>query len=151
MSRGRGALATSVVGVAFLLGPLPAQITGARPCPVSGGIRCEEAAREAGVRCQTEAGLREYAGVDSYCLSCHDGKAAPARLCAGVKPIPHSSTVAYPPERSGFRPASSLDGRLRLRAGRVTCETCHAGRDAANSYLSITVTGSALCLACHVK
>jgi len=141
----------TLVVVAFLLGPLPAQTTGARVCPVSGGIRCEEAAEKAGVRCQTEAGLREYAGVDSYCLSCHAGKAAPARLCAGVKPIPHSSTVTYPPERSGFRPASSLDRRLRLRAGKVTCETCHAGRDAADSYLSITGAGSALCLACHVK
>ena len=144
-------MATSVVGVALLVGPVPAQTTGPRACPLSGGIRCEEAARESRVRCQTEGGLREYAGVDSYCLSCHDGKAAPARLCSGVKPIPHSSTVAYPPERSGFRPASSLDGRLRLRAGKVTCETCHAGRDTADSYLSITAAGSALCLACHVK
>lgn len=144
-----GALATSVV--ALLVRPLPAQANGARPCPVSGGIRCEETAKEAGVRCQTEAGLREYAGVDSYCLSCHGGEAAPPRLCAGVKPIPHSSPVAYPSGRSGFRPASSLDRRLRLRGGKVTCETCHAGRDATDSYLSITTAGSALCLACHVK
>ncbi len=141
----------SVVGVALLVRPLHVQATGSRACPVSGGIRCEEAAKEPGVRCETEAGLREYAGVDSYCLSCHDGKAASARLCAGVKPIPHSSTVAYPSERNGFRPASSLDPRLSLRGGKVTCETCHAGRDAATSYLSITTAGSALCLACHVK
>ena len=146
-----GALAASVVGAVFLARPLPGQTTGARACPVRSGIRCEERAKQTGVRCETEAGLRDYAGVDSYCLSCHGGEAAPPRLCAGVKPVPHSSTVAYPAERSGFKPLSSLDRRLRLRGGKVTCETCHAGRDAADSYLSITTAGSALCLACHVK
>lgn len=139
------------MGVALLVRPLPAQATSAHACPVSGGIRCEERAGETGVRCETEAGPRDYAAVDAYCLSCHGGEAAPQRLCAGVKPVPHSSAVAYPVERSGFHPASSLDRRLSLRGGKVTCETCHAGRDAADSYLSITTAGSALCLACHVK
>lgn len=146
-----GALATSVVGAVLLVRPVPAQTKGARACPVSVGIRCEEAAKAAGVRCQTDAGDQEFASIDAYCLSCHAGRAAPRRLCAGVRPAPHSSAIAYPAGTRDLRPLSALDPRLKLRAGRVTCETCHGGRDPAAAYLSIPLAASALCLACHIK
>jgi len=137
-------------GVMLLVGPPPAAAAVNPACPVSGGVPCEEAGK-AGVRCQTDAGDIEFAGIDAYCLSCHGGRAAPLRLCAGVRPAPHSSAILYPAGTPDLRPLSALDPRLRLRGGQVTCETCHGGRDAAASYLSIPVAASTLCLACHIK
>jgi len=138
------------LGVRLLVGP-PSAAAAANPaCPVSAGVPCVDSG-EAGVRCRTDAGDQEFAGIDAYCLSCHGGRTAPRRLCAGVRPDPHRSAVPYPTGTRDLRPLSALDPRLKLRGGRVTCETCHGGRDAAASYLSIPVAGSALCLACHIK
>jgi hypothetical protein len=119
-------------------------------CPVNRGVLCADTGKT-GVRCPTAGGDETFAGIDEYCLSCHGGPAAPRRLCAGVRPTPHSSAIPYPTGTRDLRPLSALDPRLKLRGGRVTCETCHGGRDPAASYLSIPVASSALCLACHLK
>ncbi len=103
--------------------------------------------------------MGELPGSTTYCAACHDGTVATSMLGgpkmshqAGVRPTDpgHPVDVLYPVAESGFVPVSTLDPRLRLENGRVTCATCHSG-DATGRTLSISNDRSRLCLSCHVK
>lgn len=51
----------------------------------------------------------------------------------------------------GLVPVASLVG-VKLFNGKVQCASCHDAHGTANSmFMRVTTTGSALCLACHIK
>ncbi len=101
--------------------------------------------------------------ITAYCLTCHAGKIPGGFSHAAGAPAPGSGPAEatrshpvdrkYPEDRAGdFRPRASLDGRLTLTSdGKISCLTCHGGREAASRHLSIPDTGSALCIACHIR
>jgi len=95
------------------------------------------------------------------CLSCHDGTIAKGVNYQLFKSSSmgslgsHPTEVPYPAEWSGhtdFAPSADITlAGLRLLDGRVTCTTCHNLSLPVKYYLPVTMTGSALCLACHRK
>ena len=105
-----------------------------------------------------------FPSITAYCLTCHAGKIPDRGFShAAGAPAPGSGPAEaarshpvdrkYPEDRAGdFRPRASLDGRLTLTTdGKISCLTCHGGREAASRHLSILDTGSALCVACHIR
>jgi hypothetical protein len=129
-----------------------------RPCPALPEVPCRPAGNPAGeLSCAPPGGVaRTFPAESAFCLSCHEkdgdgkgtghGKSGPASHPVGT-PYP-------PPGLPGYRPAGSLDGRVRLDGGKVGCRTCHGGPGPARLHLSITsitAPASALCTACHVK
>jgi hypothetical protein len=103
------------------------------------------------------------APVTGACISCHDGTVAHAVLPkSGSTPIDESSfpsmapledghpvDIPYPATSSGLIPTAQLDPRLRLEGGRITCLTCHPQGESGT--LAISMSGSRLCLSCHLK
>ena len=97
------------------------------------------------------------------CLTCHDGAIAKgvdyqlfksSSMGSGALGS-HPIEVPYPAEWSShtdFAPATEITrAGLYLRDGKVTCTTCHNLSLPVKYYLPVTMTGSALCLACHRK
>lgn len=102
-------------------------------------------------------------GVNS-CLSCHDGTVAPdafgsLRSAASGNFLGqgkgHPVGVAYPASlRHGdavFRPSATLDCRVRLTGGQVTCNSCHSLYSKESALLVMRNDNSALCLTCHAQ
>lgn len=95
------------------------------------------------------------------CLACHDGTIAKGVNYQLFKSSSmgslgsHPTEVPYPAEWSGhtdFAPTTEItQAGLRLLDGKVTCTTCHNLSLPVKYYLPVTMTGSALCLACHRK
>ena len=119
-------------------------------------VRNSEVAVHFGETLQTESGA-------PACLSCHDGTIAKAvdyqlykssSMGSGALGS-HPTEVPYPAEWSGrtdFAPTTEItQAGLRLLDGKVTCTTCHNLSLPVKYYLPLTMTGSALCLACHRK
>jgi len=119
-------------------------------------------------------GLMAMESSESLCLGCHDGTvAAGVQKGNRVDRAPQSSLLAvslpstgnglgslpganhpvgmlYPEYGPEMVPRGRLDPRLKLEAGRVGCSTCHSDPDAPGA-LSVSNSGSALCLSCHDK
>ena len=101
----------------------------------------------------------EVGRTSFHCLACHDGTVAREAFSvtgSAAKPAPsggrgHPVDVPYPTWNDHFRPAASLDPRLVLSDGCVSCVTCHGGADPAKKRLSVPNDRSALCLCCHLK
>ncbi len=130
------------------------------PCPALPDVPCRPAEKEAKaareVSCTPPGGAaaaRSFADESAFCLSCHEkdrerggkghGKSGPSSHPVGT-PYP-------PPGLEGYRPAGSLDARVRLDGGTISCRTCHGGSEAARLHLSIPSPANGLCTACHLK
>lgn len=98
------------------------------------------------------------------CLGCHDGSIATSSSITtstrgggswnhlGSAGLTHPIGVDYPPKSAkarGYRPAASLDRRIRLYNGKVGCGSCHEPYSQSKHGLVMDNTGSALCLECH--
>jgi predicted CXXCH cytochrome family protein len=98
------------------------------------------------------------------CLGCHDGAvardasdvrgifAAATKRSRGPAPIDasHPVGVEYGP-RTGLalKPASMLDGRIRLFDNQIGCGTCHSLYAGSEGLLVMSNQKSRLCLSCH--
>lgn len=91
------------------------------------------------------------------CLSCHDGKNAPAvGAQMGLQAVDSNAPVHSHPVcliyREGGRelfPAAKISPKISLDQGRVGCLSCH-DRDNPKR-LAVNNAGSRLCLTCHNK
>ena len=115
--------------------------------------------RKKGIRAGTGKEAVEIADVTAHCLECHgpDIGAAEAEAAAptpvhsvGGADRSHPVDVVYPKAGQGLTPRGTLDERLLLIEGRMTCVTCHAP-EAADHALVIPEAGSQLCIACHQR
>ena len=89
----------------------------------------------------------------SRCLGCHDGTAAPGLSGdpsegRGQHPVGMEYAAAYARVAggtTGLRPPGSIDARLVLPHGTVSCVTCHDG----GSPDHLAIPANRLCVACH--
>ncbi len=110
-------------------------------------------------------GSRPIDPVSSECLTCHDGSVAKLSVI-GVGIWTHSGDfigydsglhpigVDYEEARrrsGGLRPSSTLDSRIRLVQGKVSCVSCHNPYSEKEQLLVMENRGSRLCLECHIK
>ena len=96
-----------------------------------------------------------------YCLSCHDGTAAPdvpviqSSLLgydqAGNHPVLISYVQAYMRSPLEFVPPQLLDSRVKLVNGEVQCVSCHEISPVGQWSLVRTEGRGELCLSCHRK
>lgn len=117
----------------------------------------------------------------TLCLTCHDGNAYgnvlnPSNL-AGGQPGSWTNGATMPttavldmdfgndhPIGFDYPTAATADGTDNLKAsvtingvnpfassGTMMCATCHDVHDSTYNFINTTMSGSALCLACHVK
>ena len=103
----------------------------------------------------------EIPSITAYCLSCHDGIAAPSRLgpsdqdrgdrmqCGGMAGS-HPVEVHYPASDRGYWAIQELPSAMLMTEGCVTCVTCHR-LDSEDHELVVSNRRSALCLTCHRK
>ncbi|MDH4163676.1 MAG: cytochrome c3 family protein [Nitrospirota bacterium] len=104
--------------------------------------------------------------VSSACLSCHDGSiGAPATVRIGsfrhgirtgdtAQELSHPVGVSYRRamlRRGGLRPPETLDRRIRLVNGKVSCASCHNMFSREARLLTVANNRSGLCLECHDK
>lgn len=98
------------------------------------------------------------------CLGCHDGTVAQAKAVSEESNraswehtqigLSHPIGVDYPPRnstKSQYRPAQSLDPRIRLFDGKLGCCSCHEPYKKEGHGLVMSNQKSALCLGCHLK
>lgn len=91
------------------------------------------------------------------CLFCHDGGIAKRVINCTTEcnyRSAHVISTPYPgPERGQeFVPRDEVVARgLRLPGGKVVCVTCHDLGNNTPDHLVVTMDGSALCRACHLK
>jgi predicted CXXCH cytochrome family protein len=101
--------------------------------------------------------------LDPYslkCMECHGDNANP-RLAAGIDRngvVRHAGgTVNHPIGMSyqkalaygGYRPLRTVERKLLLPDGRVSCVSCHGGYQKEHGKLLVANAGSALCYQCH--
>jgi hypothetical protein len=106
----------------------------------------------------SQDGWVDVSDVTAYCLECHgdgDTGSAGEETSApksshelGGLGTSHPVNVVYPAGRPNYRPAGSLDERLVLVDGRVSCLTCHS--PSPDRSLVISTKQGRLCVACHV-
>lgn len=117
---------------------------GRKVCPALPKVPCR-ADRDVVACAVSPAPEARYPSVSAFCSSCHE--AAPASKGAHSS---HPVLVPYPEKGDGLVPAASLDPRVRLDRGKITCLTCHSGASG-KAYLTLAGQGSPLCTACHRK
>lgn len=115
--------------------------------------------RQGQYRYQTEDDWVEITDVTNHCLKCHERDGSSAQGTSNVSgPATgfhqrggrdHPVDIQYPTTRRGYRPADTLDDRLTLVEGRLTCLTCHASTPDRSTVLPNTQ--GRLCTACHLK
>ncbi len=69
-------------------------------------------------QCTWGAEESDFPSPSEYCAGCHEGHERIANS--------HPVEVTYPVNRNGFVPAVLLEPEIRLVAGRITCDSCHA-------------------------
>ncbi len=117
--------------------------------------------------------LVELAQHTAHCVTCHDGAVGPI-VASGMRrdrdssksetallstsashEMPranHPTNIEYPVADPEYVARDLLDPRIALEDGRVTCTSCHSRTQHEPAYsLAIPLSGSRLCLACHVK
>ncbi len=109
--------------------------------------------------------LNPVDAVSGMCLSCHDGSVGSLTKVgmgywrhsedffqqdAGLHPIGVDYRKATSLDRS-LRPISSLDPRIKLVNGKVSCISCHDPYSTRPMMLVMSNRGSRLCLECHIK
>ena len=126
-------------------------------CPISAAA-ADTTVRVAGRLFSSAEGAIRAVAPTRDCLACHDGTVARKSSLASVsfssadrRPGDHPVDFSYPTMDPKFRPLSEVEMTLPLEGGRLTCNTCHAGTNPANTYLTVSNYRSALCLTCHVK
>jgi hypothetical protein len=99
--------------------------------------------------------------LTAFCLGCHQSgqgetrgqdRPATARLPAhDLGPVEgnHPVDVAYPEEKPGYVALDSLDSRILLSDGHLTCVSCHRPQTPDHALVMPTEQGE-LCQACHV-
>ncbi len=97
------------------------------------------------------------------CLSCHDGTVADGAVSHSVQLMDSEGSVEHPigvplvateRTRNGdFRMAnaSTLDRRIRLSEGNLSCTSCHSVYSKEPAKLVMSNQGSKLCLSCHTR
>ncbi|RLA68779.1 MAG: hypothetical protein DRG30_10875 [Epsilonproteobacteria bacterium] len=96
------------------------------------------------------------------CLSCHDGVLARnvphtsfrgARVTSyrghGAHPINVDYALVFVHKSSRFHSPASLDSRIKLAKGKITCTTCHNLGSTEKKALVMSNLKSRLCLSCH--
>lgn len=100
------------------------------------------------------------------CYSCHDGSIGPAadvtfaptveglselshRAGLGTHPVDVDYEAAVLRRPGALVPLALLRRELVLPQGRVACVTCHNPGSREKYHVPITLSASALCLACH--
>lgn len=101
--------------------------------------------------------------LDAYsrkCMECHDQSATP-RLATSIDRngvMRHASQSANHPigmsyqkavSFGGYRPRSTVERKLLLPDGKVSCVSCHSGYQKEHGKLVVTKAQSALCYECH--
>lgn len=108
-----------------------------------------------------------WASTSRSCMSCHDGSIGPEANVffadsiegfadlfpsshpEGVHPVDIDYAAAAQKRPSAFTPEGALPDELRLSEGAVTCVTCHRAASKEPYRVSLSLSGSALCLGCH--
>ncbi|RJQ20034.1 MAG: hypothetical protein C4560_05540 [Nitrospiraceae bacterium] len=97
-------------------------------------------------------------GSAAYCLTCHDGSAAPKiSVCSTTCAVAvHKTLINYPPagRKKEFAPLEAvLRAGLKLENGMITCITCHDLKNMNKYHFAIDTTRFArkLCYVCHVE
>ena len=146
-----------VVGIGVMIAVAMAAAAAAEPirCPATPESLCAPGEISGRIFCEGSAGVVEYSSVSDFCLGCHDGSAAKGKdYCVGGtrwQDCGHPVEILYPTDPQEYQPLWGGSEAIKLTAGKVTCESCHAGSSPANHYLSVEITGSRLCLTCHRK
>lgn len=122
-------------------------------CPARAEVLCVPGAVADRVVCAMEGDILEYPNVTAFCLACHDlvvKPEQPARSDA-IRSMRwmHPLEVEYPAGRRNFMPADRLYSAIHLAGGRISCASCHGGRDADIHYLSVHARHPHLCTHCH--
>ena len=91
--------------------------------------------------------------TSATCLGCHDGTIAEATHASrpgSGEELGHPIEVDFATSRLLREdPSLKLPDVLVLPAGKVACTTCHDGASTRPHRTSMSMEGSALCLACH--
>ena len=94
----------------------------------------------------------DRAATDSFkCLSCHDGTVAKSVVGSDPHGEQHPVEIDYAPRAAqGYgRLVPRPPPALVLTNGKVTCMTCHDGSSSEPHHTAMSMSGSAMCLACH--
>lgn len=104
------------------------------------------------------------AGADSRtCLSCHDGTSAAGVAYQRPQEVGHSRLsamhtshpvdvdyeLAFAQKPGRLHPSGVLPENLVLPQGKVACVTCHDGASRERHHVSVSMSRSRLCSACH--
>jgi len=87
---------------------------------------------------------QELGNASEYCLECHGGPSA----SIGHADQNHPVEIIYPRAEPGYVKRKSLDRRLLLIDGRLSCVTCHDA-ESPDHALVLPTGADGLCTACH--
>ncbi|RMF83145.1 MAG: hypothetical protein D6736_22065 [Nitrospinota bacterium] len=123
-----------------------------------------EALQKAHFKVQSFPGSSMIDPVSRECLSCHDGAIARFPVVSvglwryasfsGTNLGRHPIGIDYEEtrrRRGRLRPVFTLDKRIKLIQGKVSCVSCHEPFSERNNGLVMDNWGSRLCLECHQK
>lgn len=118
--------------------------------------RCVPGVMAGRVVCAGAEGISEHENVTAFCLSCHQEGAKGAQEAETRQQAPkmtrmHPMEVKYPRRSRSHRPIGELYKGIQLTDGKVTCLSCHGGRESSNHYLSNHPRNPNLCTHCHLK
>ena len=103
--------------------------------------------------------------VSEFCMECHDSSIAQDASvkfessshgagAMGSAQDSHPVGIKYRTamaKNGGLRPRESLDPKIKLVSGRISCISCHDLYSREPMKLTMTTAGAALCLNCHDK
>lgn len=146
-----------LLSVLILLSVVPRVALGEHlECPACGErSACVPGLMAGRVVCAGGDSIVEYESVTAFCLSCHKPSATAAQDDETVQAPRmirvHPMEVQYPRKSKTHRPIKDLYKGIRLTSGKVTCLSCHGGRDRSNHYVSTHPRHPRLCTQCHLK
>lgn len=128
---------------------------GSLQCPARQEVLCIPGAIADRVVCAMENEILEFENPTAFCLACHDlvtrrdktVRLDEVRSMCWIHPL----EILYPTEKKNFMPTGDLYSAIRLVEGRISCASCHSGRDADNYYLSVHALQPNLCAQCHYR